>query len=105
MRQGTGSNLTGGWPSVTATHTGDGWLGMPATGKSVRMRVMDFYRVENGLIVENWVPLDVIDLLLQMGYDMFDRLAHLRGQPRRSGGRGRGLKVRLPGRAILLETR
>ena len=85
VRMGEGAYaVTGGGPSVTATHTGDGWLGMPATGKSVRMRVMDFYRVENGLIVENWVPLDVIDLLLQMGYDMFDRLAHLRGQPRRS---------------------
>jgi hypothetical protein len=24
------------------------------------MRVMDFYRCENGLIAENWVPLDII---------------------------------------------
>lgn len=76
--------VTGGWPSVTATHTGAGWLGMPATGRPVGMRVMDFYRCENGLIAENWVPLDIIDLLRQMGYDVFARLAHLRGHPRTS---------------------
>lgn len=74
--------VTGGWPSVTATHSGDGWLGMPATGRPVGMRVMDFYRCENGLIAENWVPLDIIHLLLQMGYDVFARIAHLRGNPR-----------------------
>jgi predicted ester cyclase len=74
--------VTGGWPSVTATHTGDGWLGMPATGRRVGMRVMDFYRCEGGLIAENWVPLDIVDLLRQMGYDVFARIAHLRGQPR-----------------------
>lgn len=76
--------VTGGWPSVTATHTGDGWLGIPATGRPVGMRVMDFYRCENGLIAENWVPLDIIDLLRQMGYDIFARLAHLCGHPRTS---------------------
>ena len=76
--------VTGGWPSVTATHTGDGFLGMPATGRRVGMRVMDFYRCGEGLIAENWVPLDIIHLLLQMGYDIFGRLAHLRGNPRTS---------------------
>ncbi|OYU74156.1 MAG: hypothetical protein CFE32_18680, partial [Alphaproteobacteria bacterium PA3] len=64
--------------------TGDGWLGVPATGRPVGMRVMDFYRCENGLIAENWVPLDIVDLLRQMGYDIFARLAHLRGHPRTS---------------------
>lgn len=76
--------VTGGWPSVTATHSGDGFLGIPATGRRVGMRVMDFYRCEGGLIAENWIPIDIIQLLLQMGYDVFDRLAHLRGTPRTS---------------------
>lgn len=76
--------VTGGWPSVTATHTGNGFCGMPATGRPVAMRVMDFYRCENGLIAENWVPLDITHLLLQMGYDIFARIAHLRGHPRTS---------------------
>ncbi|MFO6448880.1 ester cyclase [Erythrobacter sp. NE805] len=76
--------VTGGWPSVTATHTGNGFCGMPATGRRVGMRVMDFYRCEGGLIAENWVPLDITHLLLQMGYDIFARLAHLGGNPRTS---------------------
>ena len=59
-----------GWPSVRATHTGDGWLGMAATGKRVGMRVMDFWRAEGSLLVENWVFIDIIDLLLQMGVDV-----------------------------------
>jgi predicted ester cyclase len=75
--------VTGGWPSVTATHTGDGFIGMPATGKRVGMRVMDFYRCEGGLIAENWVPIDILHLLLQMGYDVLGRLKHLRGSPDR----------------------
>lgn len=75
--------VTGGWPSVTATHTGDGFIGMPATGKRVGMRVMDFYRCESALIAENWVPIDILHLLLQMGYDVLGRLKHLRGYPDR----------------------
>jgi len=38
------------------------------------MRVMDFYRREGDLIVENWVPIDMIHVLLQTGYDVFDEL-------------------------------
>ena len=74
--------VTGGWPSVQANHLGGGWLGLAATGKHVTMRVMDFYRIENGLIAENWIPLDVIDALLRLGTDVLDRVAHLRGRPK-----------------------
>ena len=38
------------------------------------MRVMDFYLHDEGLIRENWVPLDILDLLLQMGVDVLGRL-------------------------------
>lgn len=74
--------VTGGWPSVQANHLGPGWLGLAATGKHVAMRVMDFYRIENGLIAENWIPLDVIDALLKLGTDVLERVAHLRGRPK-----------------------
>ena len=76
--------VTGGWPSVVATHLGRGFLAMPPTGKPVGMRIMDFYRVEDGLIAENWVPIDMIDLLGQMGVDVFERMRHLQGRPRMS---------------------
>ena len=74
--------VTGGWPSVTATHSGE-WLGLGGTGRAIEMRVMDFYRVDGGRIAENWVPIDVLHILRQMGCDVLGRLAHLRGSPRR----------------------
>jgi hypothetical protein len=68
-------SVTGGWPSVFAMHVGPDFLGLPATGKAVTMRVMDFYLHHEGLIRENWVPLDVLDLLRQMGVDVLGRMA------------------------------
>jgi len=58
-----------GWPSMTMTHKGD-YLGVPASGKSLTLRVMDFYRCAGGKIMENWVLLDYIDLFRQMGRDL-----------------------------------
>ncbi|PWJ19279.1 ester cyclase [Jannaschia seohaensis] len=55
-----------GWPSMTMTHQGP-YLGVPATGKALTLRVMDFYRCANGRIAENWVLLDYVDLFRQMG--------------------------------------
>ncbi|MDX1516722.1 MAG: ester cyclase [Woeseiaceae bacterium] len=75
--------VTGGWPSVVATHSGPDWLNTGPTGRHIEMRVMDFYRVDNGLIAENWVPIDIIDILRQMDVDVFARLRHLYGEPRR----------------------
>ena len=68
--------VTGGWPSVEATHGGE-WLGIPATNKNIKMRVMDFYRLENNVIAENWVPIDIIHILYQMGFDVFARLKEM----------------------------
>ena len=71
-RIGQGSYVAStGWPSINATHSGDGWLGLPATNKRVTMRVMDFWRAENGLLAENWVMIDIPDLLNQFGIDVF----------------------------------
>jgi predicted ester cyclase len=63
-----------GWPSMTMTHC-DSYLGVPATGRALTLRVMDFYRVQDGLIAENWVLLDYIDLLRQMDVDVLGALA------------------------------
>lgn len=62
------------WKGFVATHTGNDWLGLPATGKSVIMRCFDLYRREGEYIAENWVLMDMIDILLQIGVDIFDRL-------------------------------
>lgn len=67
-------SVTGGWPSVYALHNGGGFCGLPATGRPVVMRVMDFYLHHEGLIRENWVPIDMLHLLRQMGLAPLDRL-------------------------------
>lgn len=67
-------SVTGGWPSVYAVHAGGGFCGLPPSGKPVFMRVMDFYLHHDGLIRENWVPLDMLDLLMQMGFDALGRI-------------------------------
>ena len=60
-----------GWPSITATHVGDGWLGLEGTGRPITMRVMDFWRAQGGKLVENWVMIDIPELLQQLGQDPF----------------------------------
>ncbi|MEM7696261.1 MAG: ester cyclase [Pseudomonadota bacterium] len=59
-----------GWPSMTMTHAGP-YLGLPATQNALTLNVMDFYRVADGKIAENWVFLDYGDLYRQMGGDLF----------------------------------
>lgn len=63
-----------GWPSITATHAGGGWLGLPPTARTVTMRVMDFWRRDGDRLTENWVMIDIPDLLQQMGVDVFARM-------------------------------
>ena len=38
------------------------------------MRSLDFWRVENGLIRENWVMVDLLHMYDQIGIDVFARL-------------------------------
>ncbi|MGW2339556.1 ester cyclase [Streptomyces sp. NPDC001661] len=54
-----------------ATHLGE-YLGIPATGKKVKVRYMDIWRAENGKLVENWVLIDLIDFMNQIGIDVLE---------------------------------
>jgi len=38
------------------------------------MRSLDFWRVENGLIRENWVLVDLLHVYAQLGVDVFERM-------------------------------
>jgi predicted ester cyclase len=62
------------WPGMSATITGDGWLGIAPSGQKITMRSLDFWRCENGLIRENWVLVDLLDVYRQLGVDVFARL-------------------------------
>ncbi|MEO0916361.1 MAG: ester cyclase [Pseudomonadota bacterium] len=63
-----------GWPNMRLTITGDGWMGIAPSGQEVTLRSLDFWRIENGLIRENWVLVDLIDLYAQIGVDVMARL-------------------------------
>ncbi|ABV93977.1 conserved hypothetical protein [Dinoroseobacter shibae DFL 12 = DSM 16493] len=67
-----------GWPNMAQTLTGDGWLGIAPAGQEVTLRSLDFWRLEEGLIRENWVLVDLLDLYAQIGVDVLARMAELR---------------------------
>ena len=48
------------------THTGD-LMGIPATGKPVEMRSIDIWRVQDGMFVEHWDELNLLELFQQIG--------------------------------------
>ena len=53
-----------------ATHAGE-FMGIAPTGRRVEIRYMDFWKVENGRIVENWVMVDFPGVMAQLGVDAF----------------------------------
>lgn len=55
----------------TAIHSGD-FMGVAATGKQVEIRYMDFWKVVEGKIVDNWVMVDFPFVLAQLGVDVFN---------------------------------
>lgn len=54
-----------------AVHSGE-FMGIAPTGKTVIIRYMDFWKVVNGKIVDNWVMVDFPDILSQLGHDVFE---------------------------------
>lgn len=63
-----------GWPNMIQTVTHDGWMGIAPSGKRITMKSLDFWRIENGKIRENWVMVDLLDAYRQLGVDVFARL-------------------------------
>jgi predicted ester cyclase len=53
-----------------ATHSGT-FMGIPATGKRIEIRYMDFWKVVDGKIVDNWVNVDFAHVAAQLGLDVF----------------------------------
>lgn len=68
-----------GWPNMRLTLSDDGWMGIAPAGKEVLLRSLDFWRREvggphDGLIRENWVLVDLLDLYAQIGVDVLARM-------------------------------
>lgn len=53
-----------------ATHSGE-FLGIAPTRKRVEIRYMDFWKVVDGKIVDNWVNVDFAFVAAQLGVDVF----------------------------------
>lgn len=51
---------------MEGTHTG-AWLGLAPTGKQLSIRMMVIQRIENGKIAEDWVLVESLGLLQQLG--------------------------------------
>jgi predicted ester cyclase len=51
---------------LRGTHTGT-FNGIPPTGRTIAMNFMDSWRIEGGKAVENWVQLDTMGLMQQLG--------------------------------------
>ena len=53
-----------------AVHTGE-FMGIAPSGKKVEIRYMDFWKVVDGKIVDNWVMVDFPHVMAQLGADPF----------------------------------
>ena len=54
-----------------AIHTGE-FMGIKPTGKKVEIRYMDFWKVSDGKIKDNWVMVDFPFVMKQLGVDIFN---------------------------------
>ena len=54
-----------------AIHTGE-FMGIKPTGKKVEIRYMDFWKVSEGKIQDNWVMVDFPFVMKQLGVDVFN---------------------------------
>jgi predicted ester cyclase len=50
----------------TGTHRG-AFMGVPPTGKKVTVGYIDLWRFQDGKAVENWVQMDLLGLMQQLG--------------------------------------
>jgi predicted ester cyclase len=50
----------------SGTHKGD-FQGIPATGKHIDATYVDIWRAEEGMLAENWVNIDTMGMMQQLG--------------------------------------
>ncbi len=52
--------------TVRGTHRGE-LMGIPPTGKQITVEAMEIYRLEDGRIAEQWVVMDGLGMMQQLG--------------------------------------
>lgn len=70
-----GNYFCGGiWDWQFSRHHGE-YQGIPGDkNRIMKMRDFDWWRCKGDKIIQNWVPIDLVDLFLQMDVDLFDRM-------------------------------
>ncbi len=56
---------------IDAIHSGE-FMGIAPTGKRVKIKYTDFWKVRDGKIADNWVTVDFAAVLAQLGVDVFN---------------------------------
>lgn len=71
-----------GYQTTTFAHD---WLGIPASGEQIKMRYMDFWRIEERdgkrKLAENLVLIDILGVLEQAGYNVEKVLKFIGSKP------------------------
>ncbi len=81
---GEGQYAAGGiWDQAFSTHYSE-YQGVPATGKLMKLRDFDWYKRDGNRLIQNWIPIDLIDLFKQLDVDLFDRM-HRQHELRKRG--------------------
>ena len=52
-------------------------MGIAPAGQQLEMTSLDIWRCENGLIRENWVMIDLLDIWQQVGVDVLERMREM----------------------------
>ncbi len=78
----------GDWVAASGYQTttfAEDWLGIPANDEEITVRYMDFWRVEERdgehKLAENWVLIDILNVLEQVGYDVNKVLKFVGSKP------------------------
>jgi predicted ester cyclase len=74
-RFGEGQFACGGiWDVPFSRHHGE-YQGIPGSEERIMsMRDFDWYKCEGGRPIQNWIPIDMVDLFMQMGVDLYARM-------------------------------
>ena len=62
-----------GWPSLVGTHKNE-YMGWGPTGQKIGWNIMDFWKRDGELLLENWVMIDLIGAALESGVDLLEKL-------------------------------
>ena len=62
-----------GWPSLVGTHQNE-FMGWQPTGEKIGWNIMDFWKRDGDLLLENWVMIDLIGAALESGVDLLSQL-------------------------------